>query len=85
MTLTPEGREVAREILEHLGAAREPVREDVLHERMAMSVDPERFLGVLDQLLSQGLVGMHVDHDPPVNLPRPERPFDFRYWFLTTA
>jgi hypothetical protein len=83
MTLNQEGREVAREILDHLGTAREPVREDVLHERMALSVDPARFIGVLEQLLSTGQVGMHVDHDPPVTLPRPKDPFGFRFWYPT--
>jgi hypothetical protein len=82
MTLTPEGREVAREILNHLGTSREPVREDFLHERMVTSVDPAQFVGVLEQLLAQGQVGMHVDHDPPVNLPRPAEPFGVRYWYL---
>jgi hypothetical protein len=83
--LTSEGRRVAREIVEHLGAAHEPVREDVLHERIDGSVDPEHFVGVLEQLLAQGQVGVHVDRDPPVNRPRPARPFEARYWYLTPS
>lgn len=82
MTLTTRGQAVAAEILDHLRAAREPVREDILHERMALNVSPDHFLGVLDQLLSQGKLGMHADHDPPVNLPRPPDPFGFRFWYL---
>jgi len=83
MTLTGKGREVAREILSHLRTSREPVREDVLHERMATDVSPERFLGVLEQLLAQGKVGMHADHESPVNAPPPAEPFGLRYWYPT--
>jgi hypothetical protein len=84
MTLTAEGREVAREIMQHLRDSRSPVREDLLHERMALKVDPEKFIGVLEQLEVRGEVGMHVDHDPPINLPKPEYPFSFRYWYVAT-
>jgi hypothetical protein len=64
---------------------RERQGEDVLHERIDGSVDPEHFVGVLEQLLAQGQVGVHVDRDPPVNRPRPARPFEARYWYLTPS
>jgi hypothetical protein len=81
MPLTSEGRQVAAEILEHLGVAHEPVREDFLHERVGSDVDPDLFIAVLEQLLTQGAVEMHVDHDLPVNRPGPAEPFQPRFWF----
>jgi hypothetical protein len=67
-------------VLEALRAAREPVREVVLHERvlaLGADTDPEAFIGLLERLAAQGHVRVSVDHE---SVARDPDPFGPRYW-----
>lgn len=73
---------VERLVLELLRAAREPVRESVLYERVqdrGQDVTPEFFLAVLERLATLGHLHVAVDHELSVRDPAP---FEARFWHV---
>jgi len=57
-----------------LGAARQPVREAVLYERLVergAALEPERFQQLMEELLTLGQVRVAIDHELPSRDPPP--------------
>lgn len=67
-------------IMESLRAAREPLRESVLYERVngREAVGADLFLAALERLATLGHVRVSVEHDRP--LQHDPEPFQPRYW-----
>jgi hypothetical protein len=67
-------------ILESLRAAREPLRESVLYERVNAreAVEAGLFLSALERLATLGHVRVSVEHEQ--TLQRDPEPFQPRYW-----
>jgi hypothetical protein len=67
-------------IMESLRAAREPLREAVLHERVNARepVGAPLFLAALERLATLGHVRVSVEHDRPLR--HDPEPFEPRYW-----
>ena len=73
---------VERLVLELLRAAREPVRESVLYERVqdrGQDVTPEFFLVILERLATLSHLHVAVDHELSVRDPAP---FEARFWHV---
>ncbi len=74
---------IAVAIMASLREAGEPVREAVLAERvgarLGQPADPERFLSVLERLVTQGHLSVSVEHDLRAQDPPPYQP---RYYHL---
>lgn len=67
-------------IVTAIRAAREPLRESVLYERVNSreAVDAELFLAALEKLATMGHVRVTVEHDRP--LQHDPEPFQPRFW-----
>jgi hypothetical protein len=67
-------------ILQALRAAREPLRESVLYERVngREAVRADLYLAALERLATLGHVRLSVEHDRP--LQHDPEPFQPRYW-----
>jgi hypothetical protein len=78
--MNEEPTPVERRVLAALRAAREPVREAALHDRLAREepLDPNLLIAALEKLATQGHVRMSVEHDRPLVHDVP--PFEPRYW-----
>lgn len=67
--------------LVHLRAAREPVREFVLYDRVAAAcerpVSADAFVVAMDRLMTDGRVHVIADHEP---MGRDPAPFSPRYY-----
>lgn len=71
---------LAAAVERHLRAAREPVRERALHERVAADlpgVTPERMIAALERLAVEGRVHVAFERELPLAEPPP---FAARYW-----